>query len=1196
MDRASSPPWPLYVAYNAPTPTRSGPTANATAPLQTEATGEAEHEQLEEIEVIFGCFECIDAGALRNCRNLQKLTSEGHGIFSLESRLTPCTRIESKNNKIQTLKASSGGVSNLVNLQKLNLANNRIRDVDEFEHLRKLVVLRQLTFTDEHFGSNPIVNHPDYRSFAVTILKHLRLLDGTRVGSSERASAEDKFFTQSMEFNDQLAELTLAFQQELRSISTRKERGISNAQMLQRELIEALNDVESCVTAGQAQIEEEKRRQLQLREQNAQLLRENVGKLQKDFCSLIHDQYEQEERALIEEERDYEMMELEAMAEQNQALTIATLQNAFPGKIAFQQLLQHMPDYRYIAESFRRPTNQQEVLYDLGGRDDREVHILQIYRYFHDDLSAAFEASAARMDFKGGGAQGSELYLYLVADDDEVISLLQNGLVSPTSATINDEENNLSEDWVFLFSNPLIALQFYKGTVGELEPLSDTETDDDAQLAAASPEHDRADGNSLVESFNMLLCQVRMPQVIELFHPEKANLSSLDALRSLASPAGSVLPPPPTAFLQLNLNERDLLSAPLSGGHVYMARRDAVHTQVLPQFVLLCSKRSEFSSSGRKCTENQAMSGESILTQFQQQVRAEIDAYHTRLYHEMDPATVRVRAQFQHESEQLRSRLKDNEDRIKQEKQEQEQTCAISAALSLSPPIYPPYVRHTIALSVRADLQQRIGASPAPLFLSWMIRPVDMMGNGGSDALPRAPSGGALSERSPLLRAMGQGESASLEAGGSYMSMPAPGSGEAGGRLSDSGQFQPLVFAEKALGALLDGVLLYALGCVVGVALVSLNFEGVLGARVNWWLVFLPFWLANAAMLYAHAASVRHAKTLRRWADVDAMSNEPLLPLLRRIVLVYAISFPLSVLLLWSELAFCASLQNAAATSLYICYAPLMVIQVAFVVRYLLCRSDSTLPGVCWVLLFAFTLLLAYQTDTQRRFGSPELAQPPLSWWIVFAPLFAFELLMTGALLLVLYNEFSGVYRLTRWQLAASVLYSLALVAGVSGELMLLEQVDYHWGTFTFPSGMMFFGLVCACVAMYIVGRHHVEELMASKGGAVPVPLTRTADGWITSHAVVEQWVLFGDIYLTPQGLHLRNQKTRSNSGVESETAGSMILRQVKGLLTRVTSDDNMSENDPERRIRNVLRRKTSGSYSDIMLEVVDTPKTPNKP
>lgn len=80
-----------------------------------------------------------------------------------------------KSNKIQTLKATSGGIAELVNLQRLNLANNRIRDVDEFEHLRKLVVLRQLTFADEHFGPNPVVAHPDYRSFAITILKQVRL-------------------------------------------------------------------------------------------------------------------------------------------------------------------------------------------------------------------------------------------------------------------------------------------------------------------------------------------------------------------------------------------------------------------------------------------------------------------------------------------------------------------------------------------------------------------------------------------------------------------------------------------------------------------------------------------------------------------------------------------------------------------------------------------------------------------------------------------------------------------------------------------------------------------------------------------------------------------------------------------------------------------------------------------------------------
>ncbi|KAE9288310.1 hypothetical protein PR003_g25835, partial [Phytophthora rubi] len=78
------------------------------------------------------------------------------------------------------------------------------------------------------------------------------------------------------------------------------------------------------------------------------------------------------------------------------------------------------------------------------------------------------------------------------------------------------------------------------------------------------------------------------------------------------------------------------------------------------------------SHDGGRRAEGQAPSSEALLAQSQQQLRAEVSAYHARLYHEMDPATVRVRAQFQHESEQLRSRLKGNEDRINQEKQEQE--------------------------------------------------------------------------------------------------------------------------------------------------------------------------------------------------------------------------------------------------------------------------------------------------------------------------------------------------------------------------------------------------------------------------------------------------------------------------------------------------------------------------------------------
>ncbi|KAI9989423.1 hypothetical protein PInf_019706 [Phytophthora infestans] len=486
----------------------------------TEATGERDHELLEEIEVIFGNF---------NCRKLKTLWLFDNCLTTVDN-LGFCTNLRElwlQNNKIQTLKASSDGISNLVNLQRLNLANNRIRDVDEFEHLRKLIVLRQLSFSDEHFGSNPIVHHPDYRSSAITILK------------------------QALEFNDQLAELTLAYQQELRLITTRKERGKSNAQMLQQELMEALNDVETCVTAGQAQIEEEKQRQLQLREQNADLLRENVAKIQHDFCTAINEQYDLEDKALLEEERDYEIMELEAMAEQRLALTIAAVQHEYPHKVAFQQLLEHMPDYRFIAANFRRPTNQQ---HDVAfGADESTVHILQMYRCFHDDRTAAYERNTKRME-KEKSSGGSELYLYLVANDDELTLLLQNGL--------GHIENS---EWVFLFSNPLVALEFY---IDKLEPL---ETDE--SLAQSSSEH-------------------------------------------------------------RELSTRTHASSRRVGG--------------------------------------ETPSSELLLTQFQQQLRAEIDAYHTRLYVEMDPATARLEAQFQHDNEQLRQRLKENEDRINQEKMEQD--------------------------------------------------------------------------------------------------------------------------------------------------------------------------------------------------------------------------------------------------------------------------------------------------------------------------------------------------------------------------------------------------------------------------------------------------------------------------------------------------------------------------------------------
>lgn len=105
-----------------------------------------------------------------------------------------------QDNAIDTLASDDGsGLEELVNLQTLCLAKNRIQSIEEFQvchcislflvgkcsycvvisaiksqHLRKLISIHALSFADDHFGTNPLVNHPDYRSYAIATLKHVR--------------------------------------------------------------------------------------------------------------------------------------------------------------------------------------------------------------------------------------------------------------------------------------------------------------------------------------------------------------------------------------------------------------------------------------------------------------------------------------------------------------------------------------------------------------------------------------------------------------------------------------------------------------------------------------------------------------------------------------------------------------------------------------------------------------------------------------------------------------------------------------------------------------------------------------------------------------------------------------------------------------------------------------------------------------
>lgn len=451
--------------------------------------------------------------------------------------------------------------------------------------------------------------------------------------------------------------------------------------MLQRELVEALNDVEACVLEGQAQIRNEKQRQLHLRDENAQLLRENVDSIKAAFHAATDSEYAKVSRELEMEERQCRVMEMEALAEQEQALAIATIQAMFPSRIAFQQLLEHTPDHRFIESAFGNtapPSNDTDCR-------TTELAILQIYRYFHRNLIEDFNAACAKCDsMLSTATSGTELYLYMALNADEVGPTLQNGIGSSApQRTVdgNQGTNPVISDWVFLFSNPAAATQFYKGTTFDLDEIENDEDiahDNNCSDKYSSNvgglddtfDTDTSSKSPLLETYNLMLCRVRAPQVVEHFYPQAHSFhnessTALESLLSIAIPReDAILPPPPQAFLQLELPAS-------AGGHVYMARRDLVHAQILPQFIALCSKRHVPPLEDKTAPRTPVIDSMKVLDEFQRQLWGEVDAYHSRLHREMDPATARVRAQLLQQQDAAREQLRDANAQVADEKRAQ---------------------------------------------------------------------------------------------------------------------------------------------------------------------------------------------------------------------------------------------------------------------------------------------------------------------------------------------------------------------------------------------------------------------------------------------------------------------------------------------------------------------------------------------
>ena len=417
--------------------------------------------------------------------------------------------------------------------------------------------------------------------------------------------------------------------------------------------------------------------------------------------------------------------------------------------------------------------------------------------------------------------------------------------------------------------------------------------------------------------------------------------------------------------------------------------------------------------------------------------------------------------------------------------------------------------------------------------------------------------------------------------------------------------FRPTMYAENALYYLIYGILINLFFILLGLLSIALSLE--FQPNATWTVIFTPFWMGNFILFLATLKSFQNTRQLQKCAIADTSSNEPLLPLFRRILTLYIILLPIAVLILCSQMAFCARLQDEEG-SFSVAFAPLIVIQLGFITRYTLCTAKSSLPCLGWTLLCCFTVLVAYQTNMEREYGAAldvqedkndhdneTIYDDKLPWIVVLGPLLALDLMMLGCITCISLYTYQGLYSLNVGQKTSLWLYNIGGIATLMGQYFFWEKVEYvakH--TVILPSVYLFTGLSLCSLSLCIIAIQLVTGLLASRGGAVPVPLRRTRDGWVPAHTGVHRWLLLGDVVITAKGKAFWNKNAsemssttpdrNNDSEVETDTTTFSFWR--KKNREPLKSPD-LSVIESQRHFRTA--RKMSGVYDDDISEEGDS-------
>jgi hypothetical protein len=267
-----------------------------------------------------------------------------------------------------------------------------------------------------------------------------------------------------------------------------------------------------------------------------------------------------------------------------------------------------------------------------------------------------------------------------------------------------------------------------------------------------------------------------------------------------------------------------------------------------------------------------------------------------------------------------------------------------------------------------------------------------------------------------------------------------------------------------------------------------------------YWFVLLPSWFSHVGLLWCHVRSAQALSTFIAQANenrlrpdsTDHLDRTEYLPLLQRSLKFGLKTGLLSFCIFLLEVLVYIRIANGKLP-LGVCFIPIWILVVGGVLDGIICKTQSLIRLLCWILLLSTLIMATMKVD----YGVREL-----DWRIVVAPIVAVLSMASLALMYIIYGHQVGYYRLTESQLTAGILYSMAaaitivLVIVLAEVMPLSRPVEIETRVFVVILAPLVFCLTG--MGAYAVSRDEFGRLLLYGGQTAvhPMRLKWESKGW----------------------------------------------------------------------------------------------------